>query len=113
MLQLSAVLVVVIGIVLLGLYGFGVISVDMLATLFGVLVAGGYAGFRQAIESTGYKTFIVSGGMVLFGLLYQVFGLIGFEQFLVIEGILTAGGVATLIHASNKQGALTAANKIS
>lgn len=112
MLQLSAVLVVAIGLILLGLYGFGVIGVDMLATLFGVLVAGGYAGFRQAIESTGYKTFIISGAMIVFGALYQMFGLIGLQEFLVIQGILTVGGAATLLHASNKQGSPSAANKI-
>jgi len=111
MLQLSAVLVVVLGIVLLGVFGFGYIDEGMLVTLMGFIVAGGYAGFRQAIESTGYKTYILAGAMVVFGVIH-ILGYITLDKFLIIEGVLGIGGIATLFHASSKQGAATAANKI-
>lgn len=112
MLQLSAILVVVIGAVVLGLYGFGVLSLDQAGFAMSVVVAGGFTGFRAAIESTGYKTFIIAAAMALFGALSQFWGLIPLDKLLVIEGLLTVGGVATLVHASAKTGEPSTANKI-
>jgi hypothetical protein len=111
MLQLSAVLVVIVGVVLLGAYGFGFIDEGLMATLFSVVVAGGYAGFRSAIESTGKKTYILAGAMVLFGVL-NVVGKVPLDKFLIIEGILGIGAAASLWHANAKTGEPTAANKI-
>jgi hypothetical protein len=111
MLQLSAVLIVILGVVLLGAYGFGFIDEGLMASLFSVVVAGGYAGFRSAIESTGKKTYILAGAMVLFGVL-NVVGKVPLDKFLIIEGILGIGAAASLWHASAKTGSPSAANKI-
>jgi hypothetical protein len=94
------------------LFGFGVLSLEQAGALMSVVVAGGFSGFRSAIESTGYKTFIISAVMVVFAALGQFFGLIPTDKLLIIEGILTAGGVATLVHAAAKTGEPSAANKL-
>lgn len=104
-LRLTGWLLVVVVVASIAAYAAGVINLQLLETTLALIGVGGLAGLRTLINSSGYKTYIVSIGGAIVTALYG-FGIISQEVFGVLLVSVLGLAVPALGHAVSKANAL-------
>lgn len=82
-------------------YAFGYLSLELYVALLGIGGFAGLAGLRMEIESSGYKTLIISAGGALVSLGVGT-GVVQPEIATVLMSVLGVGALPTLGHAVKK-----------
>ncbi len=101
-LQGGSILGVVVAVAASAAFLFGEIGLELFVTLLGLGGFSGLAGLRSAIQSSGFKTYIVAaGGAVVSVLVGAEF--VTPEAAVVIFSVLGIGAVPTTAHAVKKK----------
>jgi len=82
-------------------FGLGAIDMSLFVTFLGLGGFSGLAGLRQAIDSSGYKTFIIAGVGIVTSLGLAA-NLITVDVAAIFMSLLGVGSVGTLDHAHKK-----------
>ena len=97
----NGILAVVVAVAATGVYLYGVVTLELYVTFLGLGGFAGIAGLRSAIQSSGFKTYIIAGG----GSIVSISVALGFatvENALVVLAVLGIGAVASLAHGIQK-----------